>query len=221
MTGSTPRFRAVVFDLDGTLIDSYDAIHEALSTVLRSFGQAPVSRDQVRRMVGHGLESLIERSVGAVNVAEGVELFRERYAEVGLEMTALLPGAEHVVRELSKGGVAMAIASNKPSNLSRHLLDGLGIGARFDEIVGPDLGYPPKPDPAMVLEVLESMAVEASETLFVGDMPIDVETARAAGMPVAVLPTGSSSRRDLEAAKPDYLLERLAEVLDLFPGGHP
>lgn len=221
MSETAPRFRAVVFDLDGTLIDSYDAIHDALSTVLRSFGQAPVSRDQVRRMVGHGLESLIERHVGAENVEEGVELFRERYREVGLEMTALLPGAEHVVRELAKRDVAMAVASNKPSDFSRDLLYGLGIGGRFDEIVGPDLGFPPKPDPAMVLEVLESMAVEASDALFVGDMPIDVETARAAGMPVAALPTGSSSRRDLEAAKPDFLLERLVEVLDLFPGGRP
>jgi 2-phosphoglycolate phosphatase len=210
------RFTAAVFDLDGTLIDSYGAILECLNLVRGTYGKEPVSLEECRRMVGHGLDVLIARAIGEENAAAGVLLFRERYAVVGPEKTNLLPDADAVTAELARRGVPMAIASNKPSRFSRQLLESLGIASRFALVVGPDSGFPPKPDPAMVAHILESVGVAREEALFIGDMEVDVATARAAGMKVAVLPTGSSSREELLGAGADWLLDSLTDVVALF-----
>lgn len=209
-------FRAAVFDLDGTLIDSYAAIHASLNAVLEAFARPSLTADETRRMVGHGLEMLIEKAVGKENVTEGVRVFCARYEDEGPAQTMLLPGADHVTRALTARGVPLAIASNKPSYFSRQLLSALGIAERFRSVVGPDLSFPPKPDPAMVLAALDVLAVRPDETLFVGDMTVDVDTARAARMRIAVLPTGSATREELLASAPDYVFDRLEDVLGLF-----
>jgi len=211
-----PPFRAAVFDLDGTLIDSYEAILECLNLVLEAHGQEPVTLEECRRMVGHGLHLLVARAIGEEKADAGVRLFRERYAVVGPEKTSLLPEAEAVTRELASRGVPLAIASNKPSTFSRQLADALGIGTRFAVVVGPDAGFPPKPDPAMVRHALAVLGAHPKETLFVGDMEVDVETAHSAGMKVAVVPTGSCTRDELEHAGADWLLDDLRDVLRLF-----
>ena len=211
--------RAVVFDLDGTLLDSYEGIRAALNPVLVHYGKEPVTLDQTRFMVGEGLPRLIEKAVGPEAVEEGVRLFRARYRETALSGSSLIPGAEEVMAELSRRGIPMSIASNKPAQFSRQILDYLGIAGRFLFVGGPDMGFVPKPDPGMALAALAAMGSTAAETLFVGDMPIDVQTARAASMPVAVLPTGSSTREELVASAPDVILDTLREVLPLFAVG--
>lgn len=207
--------RAVIFDLDGTLVDAYAAIHESLGVVLTAFDRPPITRDETRRMVGHGLEVLIAEAVGGENVAEGVRLFRERYEKVGLEATRLLPGADGVTRVLFERGIHLAIASNKPARFTRPLLAGLGIAERFAFVAGPDDGFPPKPAPHMVFMALGTMGVSGSDAVFVGDMPVDVATARAAELPIIALPTGSATRKELEACSPDAIVEKLEDLLPL------
>ena len=218
MTLRLPDLSAVVFDLDGTLIDSYAAIHDCLAEVLNAFGRPPVSRDETRRMVGHGLESLIARAVGEENVAEGVRLFRLRYAVVGIESTRLLPGAVEVTRALHEAGLLLVVASNKPAYFSRQILEHLRLLDRFRVVTGPDDGFPPKPAPDMVFVALATIGSKAPDALFVGDMPVDILTARAAGMPVVVVPTGSSTREELLAAAPDVVLEGLTDLIPLLHG---
>jgi 2-phosphoglycolate phosphatase len=216
--GLSNGFRAVVFDLDGTLVDSYAAIHESLGVVLQAFGRPPISRDDTRRMVGHGLDILIAQAIGEENVAEGVALFRERYATEGIESTRLLPGADEVTRILRERGLPLVIASNKPATFSRAILAHLGLKDRFAVITGPDDGFSPKPAPDMVIVALAAIGAKAAEALFVGDMPVDVLTARAAEMKVAVVPTGSSTREELLAASPDIVLQGLTDLIQLLPG---
>jgi 2-phosphoglycolate phosphatase len=207
--------RAVVFDLDGTLVDAYAAIHESLGVVLAAFGRPPVMREETRRMVGQGLEALVGKAVGEENVAEGVRLFRERYERVGLEATRLLPGAEVVTRRLFERGIGLAIASNKPAAFTRPLLEALGLSGRFGFVAGPDDGFPPKPAPHMVFMALGALGVPARDAVFVGDMPIDVATARAAQIPIIALPTGSATREELLACSPDAIVENLEALLPL------
>lgn len=156
-------------------------------------------------------------AAGPERVPEAVRLFEERYGAAGPEATRLLPGAEEVTRALFERGVRLAIASNKPGVFSRQLLGHLGIAGRFGVIHGPDDGFPPKPAPHMVFMALALLGVKAPDALYVGDMPLDVLTARAAGLPIAAVPTGSSTRAELAAAGPDVLLERLEDVMHLFP----
>ena len=207
--------RAVIFDLDGTLVDAYAAIHESLGVVREAFGRPPVTRDETRRMVGLGLEVLVAKAVGEENVAEGVRLFRERYERVGLESTRLLPGAELVTRRLFERGIRLAIASNKPARFTRPLLEALGLASRFGFVAGPDDGFPPKPAPEMVFMALATLSVPARDAVFVGDMPIDVATARAAQLSIIALPSGSATRKELEACSPDAIVENLEDLLPL------
>lgn len=209
-------YRAAVFDLDGTILDSYVGIHDALSAVLEHFDRPPVTVDEARRLVGHGLEALIARVLPEEHRAEAVERFRFRYKVNAPKLTRLMPDAELVVTELWRRGVKLSIASNKPAVFSRQLLAGFGLEELFAFVGGPDLGFAEKPDPSMVIAALEAMGVPPAGTLFVGDMTVDVATARAAGLAVAVVPLGSSTRDELEAERPDWLLGALVEVLDLF-----
>ncbi len=209
-------FGGVVFDLDGTLIDSYAAINQSLNEVLEHFGHPPVSREATRRLVGNGLEALITKVLGRECVEEGVRLFRQSYEVSGPEKTELLPGADELTRHLLECGIPMGVASNKPLQFSHQLLHQLGMKPRMKAIMGPTPNVPPKPDPAMVLAALRVMNVKPKDSLYVGDMPIDIETARSAGMKVAVLPTGSSSREELVEARPDWIFDSLFGVLQLF-----
>ena len=209
-------FRAAVFDLDGTLLDSYAGIHDSLGAVLEHFGRPAVTIEETRRLVGHGLEALVAKVLPEELRAEAAERFRFRYKVNAPKLTRLMPGAELVVTELWRRGVPLSIASNKPAVFSRQLLAGFGLAELFAFVGGPDLGFPEKPDPSMVLAALGAMGLPAAETLYVGDMTVDVATARAAGLPVAVVPLGSSTREELEALRPDLLLPALTDVLGLF-----
>jgi 2-phosphoglycolate phosphatase len=204
--------RAVVFDLDGTLLDSYAAIHECLSLVLDAFGRPPVAPEETRRMVGHGLEALVARAVGPENVAQGVKIFRTRYEEIGPTSSTLLPGADAVTRRLREAGIPLAIASNKPARFSRQILEALGLLERFAFVAGPDDGFPPKPAPHMVFVALATLGVKGAESVYVGDMPVDVATARAAGIPVIAIPSGSATEEELRAVSPDLLIRDLNEL---------
>jgi len=213
-----PReFGAVVFDLDGTLLDSYAAIDDSLNAALTTMGLPGVTPEETRRRVGRGLEALMFESVGAERQEEGVRLFQDHYEKAGPESTRLLPGADDVTRALAARGTKLAVASNKPARFSRQLLDHLGIAGRFGAVFGPDDGFPPKPAPHMVFMALALLGVKEADALFVGDMPIDVLTARAAGVTVAVVPTGSSTREDLVLAGPDVVLDDVSGVMHLFP----
>jgi phosphoglycolate phosphatase len=207
-----PRF--VVFDLDGTLIDGYAAIGDALAFAMERLGVAPLPPDRVRGMVGHGLEHLLAEAVGPDRAAEGVRLFRERYPQVAVARSHLLPDARGVVETLDARGHPMAVASNKPAPFSRMILDALGLGSRFRAIGGPDAATPAKPDPTMLVRLMRLVEAAPTETVVVGDMEVDAEFARAAGCRVVLVPGGSRSAEELAGTDADAFLERLGQLPD-------
>jgi phosphoglycolate phosphatase len=202
----------IVFDLDGTLIDGYAAIADALSFAMERLGVAPLPIDSVRRMVGHGLEKLLEQAVGEDLAARGVLLFRQRYAEVAIEETALMPHVPEVLATLSDSGYPMAVASNKPAEFSRRILDAKGIGSLFLAVAGPDAKTPAKPDPAMLLGLMAAAGATPGKTIAVGDMEVDSEFARSAGCRVVLVPGGSRSREELAMVPADALLGDLNDL---------
>ena len=204
----------IVFDLDGTLIDGYAGITDALGFAMETLGIAPLPEDQVRGMVGQGLERLLENAVGAERVPSGVALFRERYALVFDEKTALLPDVPAVLARLAAEGHAMAVASNKPAHFSRRILEAKGVAERFFAIAGPDAVTPPKPDPTMLLRLMEDADAAPDETVVVGDMEIDAEMASAGGCRAVLIPGGSRSAAELALVDADAHLGRLAELPD-------
>ena len=220
----TDGFQGVIFDLDGTLIDSYEAIRESLNHALGELGHTPADRESVRRMVGRGLEVLIARAMrldlerDADRVALGVRLFREKYDAVCVRGTRLLPEVGPTLALLHGRGYSLAVATNKPSYFAIRLLDALGVGPRFRTVVGPDLVELPKPDPGIVHAARRTMGLARDETLYVGDMEVDVQTARAAGLSVIVMPTGSSDRETLESAGADLIVDSFGDLGRLLAG---
>jgi phosphoglycolate phosphatase len=210
------RYRAVLFDLDGTLVDSYGALTEAVNHARRTHGLTDLSSSRIRELVGDGMEILLQRAFERDSIPQTVVgAFESRYDEVCCEESRVLADVEATLAELEGLGVEMAVCTNKPTFFSRKILDFLELSRYFRAIVGPDAAGARKPDPRHLLAALESVSCQRGEALFVGDMPVDVRAARNSGIDVAVVPTGSSSREQLNASAPDHFLERFSDLLHL------
>ena len=215
MTASL-RYRAVLFDLDGTLVDSYAALTDAVNHARRADGLHDLSPARIRAIVGDGLEKLLQRAFERADVPRRlVETFETRYDEVCCEQSRILDDVESTLERLSALGVEMAVCTNKPTVFSKKILDFLALSHHFRAIVGPDLAGARKPDARHLLLTLEAVRCAREETLFVGDMPVDVRAARNSGIDVAVVATGSSTREQLAAAQPDHFLERFSDLLEV------
>jgi phosphoglycolate phosphatase len=210
------RYRAVLFDLDGTLVDSYNALAEAVNYARRQQGLDELSAARIRDFVGDGLERLLQRAFNMTVVPRAVQnAFESRYDEICCGESKVLADVEATLEELQKLGVEMAVCTNKPTSFSKKILEFLNLAPYFRDIVGPDVAGARKPDAQHVLRTLESTQCEPSQALFVGDMPIDVHAAHASGIAVAVVPTGSSSEDQLRASHPDHYLDRFSDLLKI------
>ena len=214
MTTNALRYRAVLFDLDGTLVDSYAALTEAVNYARREHGLHELSTMRIRECVGDGLLTLLQRVFEREDVPRSVQAaFERRYDEICCGESKVLADVESTLGELARDGVAMAVCTNKPTGFSRKILEFLRLAPYFSAIVGPDLAGARKPDAQHVLCTLASTGCDAADALFVGDMPIDVHAARNSGLDVAVVPTGSSSSEQLRASHPDHYLNRFSDLL--------
>jgi len=163
-------------------------------------------------MVGHGLESLLEEAVGTERAAEGVRLFRQRYPEVAVAKSHLLPGVVETLETLAALGHRMALASNKPAPFSRMILEAKGVAGLFTGIGGPDATTPAKPDPTMLRHLMSGAGADPGNTIAIGDMEVDSEFARAAGCRIVLIPGGSRSREELFGVHADAYLDSIAAL---------
>jgi phosphoglycolate phosphatase len=207
--------RAIIFDLDGTLVDSYEAITESANHALDQLGLPRKTAGEVRRLVGHGLEALLASIVGEARAEEATRLFRIRYEQVFAEMTTILPGVADTLQRLADRGYRMAVASNKPARFTEPILGRLNLLTFFQSIQGPDRAGTTKPEPTMLHNCLDELRVSADSCVYVGDMVLDVETAATAGISVILVSGGSSSSLELEATGQLHLSDfrELAGVL--------
>jgi len=206
--------RAVLFDLDGTLIDSYDAITASVNEVRRSRNLQPLEVSQVRPKVGRGVESLLKSTVEGTDLSVDIPIYKDHHAIACIEQTRLLPGAFELVLSLKRMGIPVGICSNKPKPFTLLILTALDLAQTFDVVCGPEDAPNPKPDPGMLKEAVKRLAVAPEEALYVGDMAVDVLAGRAAGCLVWVVSTGSDSVETLKNANPDGLFENLWEMAD-------
>ena len=176
----------VIFDLDGTLVDSRADLADSVNHVLTTFGLSPLDPRTIYRYVGDGARALAERALGTAHrhlLDRGVEVFLAHYREHLLDSTALYPGIGNLLAELSLAGVSVSVLTNKPEDLSRKILDGLGVLGSFVDVIGGDTLPVRKPDPEGVFRLLRQTATPAIRGLIVGDSPVDSATARASGVP--------------------------------------
>jgi phosphoglycolate phosphatase len=205
----------VVFDLDGTLIDSSDDLASTVNATLARVSPAapPLSLEKIRSFVGHGARTLVERALEEAKLPQRAEdvlpLFLEVYRGHLLDRTRLYPGVAEALADLD--GYCLAVLSNKPGDMSRAILEGLGVAYRFARIWGPEDAGAKKPDPVGLRRLMEEAGAGRDETAMVGDSAVDVRTGRAAG----VLTVGVSYGLDpegLRAEPPDVTLGDLRHL---------
>jgi phosphoglycolate phosphatase len=210
------RYRAVLFDLDGTLVDSYTALTEAVNHARRTHGLHELSSAHIRELVGEGVERLLQRAFERTELSPSImHAFESRYDDICCAESRVLAEVEVTLRELAELGVSMAVCTNKPTVFSRKILDFLGLSHYFRAIVGPDIAGARKPEARHLAVTLESVDCPREEALFVGDMPLDVHAARNSGIDVAVVATGSSTREQLTESSPDHFLERFSDLIKI------
>ncbi len=213
--------KAVLFDLDGTLVDSAPDIHAALNETLASYGEPPFTLEAVTSMVGRGVPVLIERAYAALGKEidpasrdKAVERFLAIYEPRATELTTLTAGASEATRILQERGVRLGVVTNKPDVATREILAHFGLLDLLDVVVGGDAGPPKKPEPGLLLLACDRLALPAAEVVFVGDSENDVTAAHAAGMCVIAV-RGGYTQLAPDALGASALVDRLDVVPDL------
>jgi phosphoglycolate phosphatase len=209
--------RALVFDLDGTLIDSKQDLVLSVNATLRAIGRDVLPADLVASYVGSGAPALISKALGGSADAEelqrGLKYFLSHYEEHKLDNTRAYPGVREALAHLD--GRPMAVLTNKPREISVRILEGLGLAPFFKVIYGGNSFATKKPDPLGANTVLGDLKVLAHEALMVGDSEVDVQTARNAGMICAIVNFGFGVH-DRKKYPADVYLDRMEELLPLF-----
>jgi len=207
----------VIFDLDGTLVDSAPDIAWALGATLTEAAIAPPPLDETKTMVGDGARILIERALERAGAAGDVDAllarFVEHYSGHLCVDSRIYPGVLEALDQLRRAGVRSAVVTNKPGTLARVLLDGLGLTPLFTEIIGDGDGFPRKPDPAAARTVIERAGGSASRTAVIGDGLADLRMARAVGARAIAAGWGYVSVERLAAEAPDLLAHTPAEAV--------
>lgn len=210
--------RAVIFDLDGTLVDSAPDIHAAALALLEERGAPPVTLTQIHGFVGNGIASLVERCLDAVGQpAKGPELskaaarFKEIYSAAPAELTRPYDGVEAMLGALTARGLLLGVCTNKLEALTRQVLAGVGLDRHLRAAVGGDTLKVMKPDPEPLRHAAHLLGVSIDEALYVGDSETDADTATAAGMAFALY-SGGYRKRPLDLFEDCFVFHDFAAL---------
>lgn len=222
--GMLPRL--VMFDLDGTLMDSVPDLAAAVDKMLMLVGREPAGIERVRDWVGNGSRVLVRRALAGQLDHDGVSdeladealaLFMQAYAG-GHELTAVYPGVRECLDWLREREVKLAIITNKPAQFIEPLLEEKGLAGYFDWLVGGDTLPQQKPDPAALFWVMDKAGVAPGESLFVGDSRNDVRAAKAATVRCVALTYGYNHGEPIADEQPALVLDDLRELVASAPG---
>ncbi len=208
-------FDTILFDLDGTLVDTADDLTASLNHALQALGRPAVAPASVRGMVGHGARKLLERGLSATGgmtpelVDEGVSGFLDYYRDHIADFSRPFPGADTALDQLAARGFRLGVCTNKPESLARQLLACLGWADRFAAVRGSDSQPWRKPDPRHLTATLADAGGKAC--IFVGDSRTDADTAVAAGIPFILVSFGYSIE-PLDQLQADYRIDDFAEL---------
>lgn len=212
---SSSDFRTCLFDLDGTLIDHFRAIHRCHAYTLRQLGLPEPTFVQVRRAVGLGVEHAILQLLGprhADLLPRALPIYRAHWAETMLDDVEILPGARELLSALKKRGVQTAVFTNKHGPSAREICRHLGLDPYLDAVFGAFDTPWLKPDLNFTTHVLTQLKAEARSTLFVGDSPYDIQAAHNASLPAWCVTTGTHTADELRAAGAEAVYANLGEI---------
>ncbi len=206
----------LIFDLDGTLVNTLEDIAASVNYTLDRLGRQPLSLDTVRHYVGDGIEALMMRSLGneTERLSDAVAIYKKHHQQNLVVRSSLYPFVRETLEHFK--AIPMAVISNKTMEFVSPLLDCLGINGYFRMIIGADFGLPLKPAPDSVQRLMAEFGVPREQTLIVGDGTTDVRAGRAAGVITCSVTYGFRSESELRQAGPEYVIRELRELKKLF-----
>jgi len=209
--------KLVIFDLDGTLVNAYPAVSQSVNHTLNVLGFSRRSHAEIKRCVGGGDRHLMVHYVGEELADRAMAIYRPHHTKALAVKGAVrfLPGAWGLLKSFKDKGYKLAIASNRPTKFTRIILKVLGMSKLFDVVLCADKAPKPKPYPQILWVIAKRLKVKRSEILYVGDMTIDVNCARRAGIRMAAVATGSSSKKELKDLKPWRILDKISQLKEM------
>ena len=216
-------FSAVIFDLDGTLVDSAGEIALALNRLLDELGRAPMARGEVEALIGRGVRSLVERALKQVGAPGGdidaaVERFEQHYASTVGTNATLFPGVQSGLALLASARIPMGVVTNKPRYFTEQLLRRLGVDGLFAAVIAGDDGIKRKPAGDMLLAAARELGSDIDSALMIGDSDNDILAARDAGCVVWCVPYGYNEGRAPEELACDRLIATIEAAAELLVG---
>lgn len=206
------RFRTVLFDLDGTLLDHLPAIHRSYAHTLPQLGLPAPSPEQVRRAIGGGLENAMLNFIPEARLAEALAIYRPFWDATMLTGADPMPGAMELLEKLTASGVTCAVFTNKHGPSARSVCAHLGFTPFLREVFGAKDTPWLKPEPAFTEHALAKLGATNDTTCLVGDSPWDVQAAHNAGFPCFAVTTGTHTAEELHAAGADAIYDNLTAL---------
>ncbi len=210
--------RAVIFDLDGTLVDTLEDLTAAMNAALGHFSLPAHSAQECKMMIGNGAKRFAERALPAdrQDLAEKLlALTREYYRDNCFKYSRLYDGMGETVRQLRQNGLRLAVLTNKDQVVAGRIIEHFFGTGTFESVIGAAQGRLIKPDPGTAVGIVESMGLTSDDFVFVGDSAVDIETALAAGIRSVGAAWGFRGRGELEAAGAHIIIDSPSEILDL------
>lgn len=212
------KYKAVIFDMDGTILNTLEDLKNATNYSLRQFGMPERSLEEVRMFVGNGIRKLVERAVPAGTPEEKIDqildVFLEYYEIHSADNTSPYPGILELVEKLKKSGIKTAVSTNKADvpaqELGREYFNGI-----FDLIVGQQDGLKVKPAPDSVNKILSILDIQKKDAIYIGDSDVDVQTAKNSGLDFIGVSWGFRGREFLEKNGAKNIVDNANEILDL------
>jgi phosphoglycolate phosphatase len=210
--------KLVIFDLDGTLIDAFRPVAESLNYAMGRLGYPQQDEEMIKRSVGWGERKLLSKFVKPEDIPVIVEVYREHHQHTLRAETEFLPCAKELLYKLKSEGYRMGIATNRPQWSTQVILEALEIKTFFGHVMSGDIIPNPKPAPDMIFKIMEELDAAPNETMFVGDMVIDIEAGQRAGVKTVGVTTGTMTRAELEAFDADHVIEKLDGLWPILNG---
>lgn len=211
---------ALIFDLDGTLVNAYPAVSQSVNYTLKALGFKPRSHAEIKRAVGWGDRHLLAQFVGEEFADRAIAIYRPHHAKALLKTGGVrfLSGAQALLKNLRAHGFKLAIASNRPTKFTLLILEKLQVREVFDVVLCADRAPRPKPHPDILLQILRQLHLPKAQALYVGDMTIDVKTGRRAAVRTVAVATGSSTKAELKVLKPYRIISKINELKTILKG---
>lgn len=215
------RFKAVLLDLDGTLLDTIADITEVTNAMLGDLGMPPFTQDVIRSYVGKGSENLVVRALSgngtdalpdSTQTARALDLYFQHYRRLNGQHAQVYPGVMDGLRAFRDAGLKMAVVTNKPEEFTHVLLVKTGLAHFFDAVVCGDTCERKKPDPMPFLHACDLLDVAPADALVIGDSINDAQAARAAGNPVLIVPYGYNEGHDVRSLDVDDIVSSIEQA---------